>query len=109
MKTTLTLFLRFFVLGLAWFKFQYNTVLNYSSWYWMIYKANRYHKKYKLQFFVIPKSKTSLTVVNHFFVGRYNAIRRDAKLADKEKFDQFKMKKITVNTLIDKAYYKTKL
>lgn len=93
----------------AWHVFQFNTLLNYFNWYRMILKANLYSWIYKKQFFVIPASKTSLMICNYLFVGYYNAARKKIKLdSDKEKFDQFKMKKISIVTLQDKSYYKTK-
>lgn len=96
MKDKLTFIIRIAILILAWFKFQFNSVLNYWNWYRMIVKAHVLSYIYRKQFFVIPKSKTSLMVCNYFFVGFYNSSRKMIKLEDREKFDQFKMKKISI-------------
>jgi hypothetical protein len=108
MKDKFALTIRIAVLFFAWFKFQLNSFLNYYNWYRMIVKSHVFSWVYRKQFFVIPKSKTSLMTVNYFFVGYYNEGRKRLKLDNREKFDQFKMKRISINTLIDKSYYKTK-
>lgn len=108
MKNKIALLIRISILFLAWFKFQYNSFLNYFAWYSLIIKANIYSKLYKTQFFIVPKSKHSLMIVNYRFVGWYNKLRKKTKLEDKQKFDQFKMKRITISTLQDKSYFKTK-
>lgn len=108
MKNKIAMFIRISILLLAWFKFQYNSLLNYAMWYSLIIKANIYSRLYKTQFFIVPKSKYSLMIVNYRFVGWYNELRKKTKLSDRDKFDQFKMKRITINTLQDKSYFKTK-
>jgi hypothetical protein len=109
MKNTFKLLLNIGLLIGAWHVFQWNTFLNYTNWYLAILKAKMYTRLYRTQFFIIAKDKHSLAVVNYLFVGRYNALRKSLKLTDKGKFTQFKMKKISVNTLQDKCYYKTSL
>jgi hypothetical protein len=93
----------------AWHVFQWNSLLNYINWRLAILKAKFYHKLYRRQFFIIAKNKHKLVVVDYHFVNRYNDLRKKLKLADKKQFDQFKMKKITMNTLQNKCYYKTSL
>lgn len=78
---------------------------NYITWLWNSYvwnplhfrymknKAIRMHKITRKRYFVVPKTETSLTIVDNNYINFYNK--------------QKGVKKININDLIRMAYYAT--
>lgn len=78
---------------LAWFKFEYNSIVNFINFWYMKRKANKLHKSTGKRYFVVPKTDTSLIVVNNTFIDSYNKIKG--------------IKKINIHDLITMSYYST--
>lgn len=78
----------------AWFIFQFNTWWNTYHFWSKKREAERLHKLTGKQYFIVPKTKTSLMVVDNTFIKYYN------KNAPKGK-------RITHPDLLKMCYYKT--
>jgi len=79
-----------------WLIFQYNTIWN-SIHFWMKKReADKLHKLTGKQYFIVPRTKTSLMVVNNDYIKWYN-----------QQASKHKQKKITHPQLLEMCFYKT--
>jgi len=79
----------------TWIIFEYNTIHNYISFWYAKRKANRLHKLTGKRYHVVPKTKTSLMVVDNTYINHYN------------KCVKAKGKQININDLLRMSYYST--
>ena len=80
-----------------WIVFQFNTLWNTFHFWQKRREADRMHILTGKQYFVVPKDRTSLMVVNNDYIGWYNRMASKAN----------GVKKITHPDLLRMCYYKT--
>lgn len=78
----------------------YNSVWNHFHFKNMCRKANKMHKMTGKRYFVVPKTDTSLMVVDNEYIKQYNKFMSKQKKANR-------VKKITIKDLIEMSYYCT--
>jgi hypothetical protein len=81
-----------------WVKDQFFSLLNIIQFKYYRFKANREHQLTGKRYFVIPKNKYSLMVVNNDYVRRYNIAAA-----------RLNYKKITIVDLLRDCYYCTEM
>jgi hypothetical protein len=79
----------------SWLIFQYNSIWNYFHFRYMRNIADKMHAKTGKRYHVVPKTKTSLMVVDNTYVDKYNKLVKG------------KAKKITIIELCKMSYYST--
>ena len=78
-----------------WLVFEYNSIHNSISFWYMKRKANKLHKLTGKRYHVVPKNKTQLMVVDNSFIKAYNLSVKS------------KSKQININDLLRMSYYST--
>ena len=79
------------------FTYWFNSTLNHISFYYAKKKADNLHKLTGKRYHVVPKTQTSLMVVDNSYVDAYNKHAKHLK----------RFKKITILDLLKMSYYST--